>query len=97
VYIFTQLGAEPAGRIGSGVIELIAGVALLLPRFSVWGAILAFGTMCGAVFSHILILGIDIKGDGGQLFLYAIITLFFSFLVIFFEKDKILKLILKTK
>lgn len=97
VYIFTQIGAEPIGRIGSGVIELIAGVLLLSPRYSVWGAILSFGTMCGAILSHLLILGIEVKEDGGQLFLYAVATLICSFWVILFEKDKVLNLILKNK
>ncbi len=97
VYIFTQLGAEPFGRIGSGVIELIAGIAILIPRFSVWGAILSAGTMSGAIFSHLLILGIDIKDDGGQLFLYAVVTLICSLLIMFIERDKILNVIFKIK
>ncbi len=95
VYIFTQLGAEPMGRIGSGVIELIASVLLLLPRYSVWGAVLSFGTMCGAVFSHIFVLGIEVKQDGGQLFALALITLFFSLVIIFLERNKILKILIK--
>ena len=31
VYIFSTLGLEPWGRIGSGVAELIASVLLLIP------------------------------------------------------------------
>ena len=31
VYIFSTLGAEPWGRVGSGVVELIASVLLLIP------------------------------------------------------------------
>ena len=34
VAIFSALGVEPWGRIGTGIIELIAGIALLIPRFS---------------------------------------------------------------
>ena len=41
VYIFTTLGMEPWGRIGSGVAELIACVLLLTPRTVPVGAILA--------------------------------------------------------
>jgi hypothetical protein len=32
VYIFTTVGMEPWGRIGSGVVELIAAILLLFPR-----------------------------------------------------------------
>ena len=31
VYIFEQLGAEPAGRIGSGVAELVTSILILVP------------------------------------------------------------------
>jgi hypothetical protein len=74
VWIFTQVGAEPWGRIGSGIVELIAGLALLY-RPTVWlGAILVLGTMSGAIASHLFILGIEVMGDGGQLFIYALLT-----------------------
>ena len=74
IYIFSKLGAEPYGRIGSGIIELIAGILLLTPRYCWIGALLGLGTMAGAILSHITVLGIDILGDGGQLFALAIIT-----------------------
>ncbi len=74
IYIFSKLGAEPYGRIGSGVIELIAGILLLTPRYCWIGALLGLGTMAGAILSHLTVLGIDILGDGGQLFALAIIT-----------------------
>jgi len=72
VYIFTKVHAEPWGRIGSGVIELIAAILLLLPR-TVWlGALLALGVMAGAIVSHLTVLGIDVMGDGGLLFALAL-------------------------
>ena len=37
VYIFSTLGAEPAGRIGSAVVELIASILLLVPS-TAWSA-----------------------------------------------------------
>ncbi len=74
VYIFTKLGVEPYGRIGSGVIELMAGILLLLPRYCWIGPILGLGTMAGAILSHLTVLGIDVLGDGGQLFALALIT-----------------------
>ncbi len=74
VYIFTTLGAEPWGRISSGVVELIAASLLLLPRTVTLGAILALGTISGALLSHLTKLGIVVKDDGGTLFGLAIVV-----------------------
>ncbi|MBL7873647.1 MAG: DoxX family protein [Cyclobacteriaceae bacterium] len=75
VYIFTTVGMEPWGRIGIGVFELIAAVLILIPS-TVWlGSILAVGLMAGALGMHLTMLGIDVNGDGGQLFLYALVVL----------------------
>jgi hypothetical protein len=74
VYIFSTLGAEPVGRIGSGVLELIAAVLLLVPSTAALGALLAMGLMAGALTSHLTVLGIAVKGDGGLLFALAVIV-----------------------
>jgi uncharacterized membrane protein YphA (DoxX/SURF4 family) len=74
VYIFSKLGVEPTGRIGSGVMELITGLLLLIPRTAWAGALLGLGIMAGAILSHFTVLGIEVQGDGGQLFAYALIT-----------------------
>ncbi|MCG3119979.1 MAG: hypothetical protein ALAOOOJD_02541 [bacterium] len=71
-YIFTTLGVEPWGRIGSGIVELIAAILLLVPRTTALGAILALGTMSGAILSHLAFLGIEVKNDRGLLFGLAI-------------------------
>lgn len=75
VFIFTQLGMEPWGRVGTGIIEAIAASLLLIPRFTLFGAILTCGLMGGALMSHLFILGIAIKGDGGLLFAYGVAAL----------------------
>ncbi|MBO0932338.1 DoxX family protein [Fibrella aquatilis] len=72
IYIFTKLGVEPWGRIGSGVVELIASTLILIPRTSWIGAFVGLGVMGGAILSHLTILGIDILGDGGYLFGLAV-------------------------
>lgn len=74
VYIFSKLGVEPWGRIGSGIIELIASILILIPRTSWIGAGLGLGVMAGAVLSHLTILGIDVLGDGGYLFFLALVV-----------------------
>jgi putative oxidoreductase len=74
IYIFTRVGAEPWGRIGSGVIELIAAVLLLVPRLTWLGSILAVGMMTGAIATHLTVLGIEVQGDKGLLFALALIV-----------------------
>jgi uncharacterized membrane protein YphA (DoxX/SURF4 family) len=74
VYIFSTLGVEPWGRIGSGVVELIASVLLLIPRTSWIGAGIGLGVMAGAILSHLTVLGIEIQGDGGYLFFLALLV-----------------------
>ena len=74
VYIFTTVGMEPWGRIGIGLFELIASILILIPS-TVWlGSALAIGLMAGALGMHLTLLGIEVKGDGGQLFIYALIV-----------------------
>lgn len=71
-YIFTTVGMEPWGRYGSGVVELIASVLVIIPRTVAFGALLSIGTMSGALFFHLTSLGIAVKGDNGQLFFMAL-------------------------
>ncbi|GAB4022539.1 DoxX family protein [Spirosoma koreense] len=72
VYIFSTLGIEPWGRIGSGLVELAASVLILMPRTSWIGAGLGLGVMLGAILSHLTVLGIAVQNDGGYLFFLAI-------------------------
>src|SRR5213075_2124533 len=67
VYIFTKVHAEPWGRIGSGVMELVAAILLLTPRYTWLGSVLAIGATAGAIVSHLTILGIEVQGDKGLL------------------------------
>jgi uncharacterized membrane protein YphA (DoxX/SURF4 family) len=74
VYIFTTIGMEPWGRIGVGVFELIASILILIPTMVWLGSALAIGLMVGAMGLHVTILGIEVLGDGGQLFIYAVVV-----------------------
>ncbi|MBL0339909.1 MAG: DoxX family protein [Bacteroidetes bacterium] len=89
VFIFSTLGVEPWGRIVSGIMELIAGVLLLIPRTTFWGALIGCGVMAGAVMSHLFILGIEVMGDNGQLFAYAIITLICCVFLLIINKNQL--------
>jgi uncharacterized membrane protein YphA (DoxX/SURF4 family) len=83
VALFTQLGMEPWGRIGTGVLELIASILILYPRTTGWGAALGLGLMSGALFFHLTKLGIVFDGDA-VLFIYALIT-FICCLILFIK------------
>lgn len=90
VYIFKQVGLEPYGRIGIGVLELIAGILLLIPK-RVWlGASLTLGLIGGAIFMHLTQLGIEVNQDGGVLFITAIVTFVLAAIILFIYKKDLL-------
>ena len=93
VYIFSTLGMEPWGRIATGVAELIASVLLLIPRITWLGAALEAATMSGAIFFHLTTLGIVVKGDGGQLFYYAIGTFVCCVILLALQREEIQKIV----
>lgn len=74
VYIFEQTGLGDFGRIGSGIVELIASVLILIPATRPVGAILALGVVTGAIIFHLTKLGVEVQGDGGLLFYLAMIV-----------------------
>jgi hypothetical protein len=90
VYIFSTLGAEPWGRIGSGVVELIASVLILLPSTVVYGAGLSLAVISGAIFSHLTKLGIALPAvdDHGELFALALVVFFCSAAVLVLHRDQ---------
>jgi putative oxidoreductase len=88
-YIFATIGAEPWGRIASGVVELVASILLVIPGSAAVGAILALGTISGAILTHLTILGIEVKGDGGLLFALAVIVFVASAGVLYIRRYEI--------
>lgn len=89
VYIFETVGLEPAGRYLSGVFELIAAVLLLIPGIFWLGAALSIGIISGALFFHLTLLGIEVKDDGGLLFVLALVVFFSSAIILYSERHKI--------
>lgn len=88
VYIFETVGLEPHGRIGIGIVELIAGILLLIRKTAWAGAIITLGVIGGAIMMHLTQLGIDVKGDGGVLFGTAVVTFILSAIIGFiYRKD----------
>jgi len=90
VYIFSRIGMEPWGRIGSGVLELIAGILILIPATTAFGAVLAIGLMSGAIFFHLTKLGISVQNDGGLLFIYALLVFISSSILAFIYRQDLL-------
>ncbi|MBI1307627.1 MAG: DoxX family protein [Bacteroidetes bacterium] len=93
IYIFETVHMEPWGRYGSGVTELIAAILLLVPGKSHFGAVLGAGVMSGALFFHLTSLGIDVQGDGGTLFTLALATFICCLIVMYQERNTLLRFI----
>lgn len=89
VYIFSQIGLEPYGRIGIGIMELITAILILNPK-SIWlGSLLSTGIISGAIFMHLTKLGIEINNDGGVLFYMALILLLLSIVLLINNRKSI--------
>jgi hypothetical protein len=94
VYIFSKLGIEPWGRIGSGVTELIAAALLLFPRTVIFGAGLSLAVISVAILSHLTKLGIALPqvGDQGELFALAVAVFLCSAAVLWIHRREVLAL-----
>lgn len=95
IVIFSKIGEgiglsfiEPYGRYGTGIIELITSILLLIPKakFIQIGAILGVFTMLGAIVTHLTVLGVEVSHDGGGLFTMAWIVLISCGITFFLRK-----------
>lgn len=96
VALFTMLGMEPWGRIGTGVFELIASILILFPRTTGFGAALGLGLMSGAIFFHLTILGLKVGGDY-VLFIYAVTAFVCCFILLIIYRNQILDILKKRQ
>ena len=92
VRLFTELGMEPWGRIGTGVFELIASVLILYPRTTGFGAGLGAGLMAGAIFFHVTKLGLKFDGDY-ELFTMAVIAFVCCLILLLIFRNQVLGLL----
>jgi uncharacterized membrane protein YphA (DoxX/SURF4 family) len=90
VRLFTIIGMEPYGRIGSGIMELIAAILILIPRYTGYGAILGIIMMTGALYFHLTKLGVFFGGNA-LLFTYAVITFVCCAALVLIYKTKLEK------
>ena len=91
VYIFTTLGMEPWGRIGSGIFELVASILLLVPSTVAVGAAMALAATGSAILFHLTRLGIALTpvGDHGELFTLAIAVTVCSIIVLLMHRREL--------
>ncbi len=89
VYIFETLGMEPSGRIIIGVLELVTAVCLLFNATVIFGGLLGFGLMVGAIYFHITKLGIVVQHDGGLLFGLALANFVMTGIVLYCYRTRL--------
>ena len=89
IFIFTELGVEPYGRVMIGLIELLACALLLVNSFAAIGALLALGLMCGAIIAHVTVLGFEVLGDGGGLVFMLVAILILSIIVLYNRRKEL--------
>lgn len=88
VALFTKLGVEPWGRIALGCIELVVGIALLIPKTSFIGSFFSSGILAGAIGTHLLVIGIVSNNDGGALFGMAVTGFLLSSALFLIQKNQ---------
>ncbi len=96
IYIFSTVGIEPWGRIATGILELIASILILINATAWLGALLGVAIMGGAIFTHLTVLGIDVKGDGGYLFILGVIVLLCCTVILLYNKQKLTSVLNKV-
>lgn len=96
VYIFEQSGLGAPGRIIIGIVELIAAILILIPRYTAFGAMMGAGLMVGAIGLHLTKLGIVVKDDGGVLFTLAVVV-FVGSLILAYLNRKVLFMLFVDK
>jgi len=91
VYIFSNLGVEPWGRVGSGVFSLVASILLLIPGTITLGAAMAMAATGSAILFHLFRLGIALTavGDHGELFALAIVVVVCSLGILLLHRQEL--------
>lgn len=97
VYIFETVGLEPFGRIGIGVLELIASILILYRKTTVYGALLSLGLISGAIFLHLTKLGIEVLNDNGLLFYLAVTVFILTTIILVIHKNELFTIIKKYR
>lgn len=93
-------GFSRYGGTGTGIVELIASILVLIPATRVWGALTAIAVMSGAIFFHLftplgVVRVVDAAGntDGGVLFIMACGVWLSNLALLYIDRQKLCKLI----
>jgi uncharacterized membrane protein YphA (DoxX/SURF4 family) len=87
-------GYEKPFRLTVAIAELVASFLVLLPWTRMYGAVLSFGIISGAIFFHVASpLGIDPYDDGGKLFKEAVAVWFCSVFILAFYRAELMALV----
>ena len=92
VYIFSQIGLEPYGRIGLGFVELVTAVLLLIPASKSIGAVVSLGIISGAIILHLGPIGIEVQGDSGKVFYLALLVFLATLTLIVLQREELLNI-----
>ncbi|EMI68517.1 hypothetical protein [Leptospira noguchii] len=95
VAIFSKLGMEPWGRIGTGILEFIVSILLFIPGWNWLGSLLGLSLMSGAILSHVFVIGIEQENDGGLLFFLALGNAVICTLLLWQEKETLTAILRK--
>ncbi len=87
VEIFSALKIEPSGRILIGILELVSAILILVPGTVVYGAILAWGIMGGAIIGHCTVIGFE--GDNLSLFLLGVAVWVSATILLVLHRDQL--------
>ncbi len=90
-HLFTQItqnipvtpSNEATMRIGTGILETIAILLLLIPATRAWGAATALGTMAGAILTHVYL------GIFDELLIMAIVTALSSAILVWIYRKQL--------
>ncbi|MFQ3576841.1 MAG: DoxX family protein [Cytophagales bacterium] len=93
VNIFAALNAEPYGRIGLGIAELITSILLFFNRTMIYALFSSIFIILGAIISHFMVLGINVMNDGGNLFLLAITVLLASLILLTMHRKMVFEVL----
>ncbi|WP_082281008.1 DoxX family membrane protein [Leptospira kirschneri] len=95
VAIFSKLGMEPWGRIGTGILEFIVSILLFIPGWNWLGSLFGLVLMSGAILSHVFVIGIEQENDGGLLFFIALGNAVICTLLLWQEKETLTRILRK--
>lgn len=76
-----------------GIVEIAAGVLILIPKFTPIGGLLAMGVMLGAIGSHVAVLGFE--GEAGGMAGMAVVVFIAAAIATYIRRGALLRLLPK--